>query len=437
MQVCDIAVIGGGPAGSTAAALLARRGYKVIALEKEHHPRFHIGESLLPMNLPLFERLGVTEKVRALGVYKPGADFEADNERGYNTFAFARALGDSPAHAYQVWREDFDRMLYEHARECGADAREGHEVTGVEQRGARDSQLEVRTDAGATYRIQARYVVDASGRDTFLSARRKLRRRNPEHQSAAIFGHFRGAVARAGADAGNISMYRFEHGWMWMIPLPQGVMSVGAVARPDYFKRRQGRTVEFLLETLRQNRALWQRLENAELVGNEVRVTGNYSYDSRRMGGPGWVLVGDAFAFLDPVFSSGVYLAMTSAENAAAVVDQALRAPRAEAALLRRLERRQRLGMARFAFFIYRFNGPVMRYLLANPSNALHMEQGVISMLAGDLFDTPRVLRAIGFFKCAYALLGLLQWRRWRDEHRYRLAQAQAEFSGGNTPLDR
>src|SRR5437763_73033 len=115
-EQCDVAVIGGGPAGSTAAALLARRGYRVIALEKAHHPRFHIGESLLPMNLPIFERLGVLEKVRALGVYKRGADFEADNEQGYNTFAFDRAIGNSPPHAYQVWRQDFDRMLFAHAR---------------------------------------------------------------------------------------------------------------------------------------------------------------------------------------------------------------------------------------------------------------------------------------------------------------------------------
>ncbi len=162
-------VIGGGPGGSTAAALLARRGYKVIALEKAHHPRFHIGESLLPMNLPVFERLGVLDKVRALGVFKPGADFEADNERGYNTYAFARAIGQSPPHAYQVWRQDFDKMLYDHARECGADAREGHEVVQVEQRGPRESWLDVKTDDGRRYRIQARYVVDASGRDALLS----------------------------------------------------------------------------------------------------------------------------------------------------------------------------------------------------------------------------------------------------------------------------
>src|SRR5271167_3344911 len=271
---CDVAVIGGGPAGSTAAALLARRGYKVIALEKARHPRFHIGESLLPMNLPLFERLGVLDKVRALGVFKAGADFEADNERGYNTFAFARAIGSSPPHAYQVWRQDFDRMLYQHARDCGADAREGHEVTAVEQSGPRESRLDVRTDDARSYRIQARYVVDASGRDTFLSARKKLRRKNREHQSAAIFGHFRGAIHREGEDAGNISIYRFEHGWMWMIPLPDDVMSVGAVCRPEYLKQRKGRTVEYLLDTLKQNPALWQRMQGATLIG-EVRVTGN------------------------------------------------------------------------------------------------------------------------------------------------------------------
>src|SRR5450432_4767085 len=169
VELCDVAVIGGGPAGSTAAAFVARRGYKVIAVEKEHHPRFHIGESLLPMNLPVFERLGVLDKVRALGIFKPGADFEADNERGYNTYAFSRAIGNSPPHAYQVWRQDFDKMLYENARECGADAREGHEVLKAEQTNSRDTRLEVRADDGSSYSIQARYLVDASGRDAFLS----------------------------------------------------------------------------------------------------------------------------------------------------------------------------------------------------------------------------------------------------------------------------
>lgn len=437
VEHCDVAVVGGGPGGSTAAALLARRGYRVVALEKAHHPRFHIGESLLPMNLPIFERIGVLDKVHALGVFKPGADFEADNARGYNTYAFARAIGSSPPHAYQVWRQDFDKMLYDHARECGADAREGQEVVKVEQLGSRETRLDVNADDGRRYTIQARYVVDASGRDALLSTKKKLRRKNAEHQSAAIFGHFRGAEQRAGEDAGNISIYRFDHGWMWMIPLPGGVMSVGAVCRPDYLKQRRGRTVEYLLDTLKLNPALWQRMSRAELIGNEVRVTGNYSYDSTQMGGPGWVLVGDAFAFLDPVFSSGVYLAMSGAEQAANVVDSALREPNREMALLRKLEKRQRTGMARFSFFIYRFNGPAMRQMFSEQHNIFQLEQGVISMLAGDLFDTPRVLSRLLLFKAAYALVGLRDWRRWRAEHRYRLAQARAQFSGGNTPVDK
>ena len=306
----------------------------------------------------------------------------------------------------------------------------------VEQKNARESLLEVRADDGRSYCIQARYVIDASGRDALLSSKHKLRRKNTRHQSAAIFGHFRGAELRPGEDAGNISIYRFDHGWMWMIPLPDGVMSIGAVCRPEYLKRRRGRTEEFLLETLYQSAGLKRRMERAELI-SEVHVTGNYSYDSTRMGGPGWVLVGDAFAFLDPVFSSGVYLAMSGAEQAAAVVDEALRTPKRETALLRKLERRQRAGMARFSFFIHRFNGPVLAQMFSAPRNDWQLEEGVISMLAGDLFDTPKVLRRLRLFKLVYAITGLRNWRRWRSEHKYRLAQARSEFTGGNTPLDK
>lgn len=435
-ETCDVAVIGGGPAGSTTATLLTRAGHKVILLEKAHHPRFHIGESLLPMSLPLFERLGVAEKVRALGVYKRGADFEANNARGYNTFGFDRALGRSPPHAYQVWRQDFDQMLFEHARGAGADAREGHEAVRIEQHGGGETCIDVETDEGLRYQIRTRYLVDASGRDAFLAAKKKLRRKNDEHQSAAIFGHFRGAAPRTGKDAGNISMYRFEHGWMWMIPLPDGVMSVGAVCRPDYLKQRKGRTAEFLLETLKRNAAMWRRMEGAELIDNKVRVTGNYSYDSRRMGGSGWILIGDAFAFLDPVFSTGVYLAMSTAEEAARLIDTVLRDPRNEAVLLRRLEKRVRKAMDRFSFFIYRFNNPVMKQMLGNPSNRLRIEQGVISMLAGDVLDTPMVLWRLQLFKLIYGTLGAFNWRRWRAENSYRRAQARSEFTGGDTPLD-
>jgi len=433
---CEVLVIGGGPAGSTAAILLSRLGRKVIVLEKARHPRFHIGESLLPMNLPLFERLGVLDKVRAMGVFKPGADFEADNARGYNSFSFRRAIGNSPPHAYQVWREDFDKMLFDQARASGADAREGHTVVAVEQVDARRSDIEVVTEDSRNYRITAQYVVDATGRDTFLSSKKRLRRKNNQHQSAAIFGHFRGAECRPGEDAGNISIYRFDHGWIWMIPLPNGVMSIGAVCRPAYLKKRKGKTVDFLLQTLKQNAGVSKRIEHAELIGDEVRVTGNYSYDSTRMGGPGWVMIGDAFAFLDPVFSSGVYLAMSGAEQAAKMVDTALREPRREAALLRKLEKRQRTGMARFAFFIYRFNSPIMGRIFRRPRNVWQIEQGVISMLAGDLFDSPKVVRALRAFKLVYAMTALRHFVRWRGEHRFRLEQARLQFTGGTTPVD-
>jgi flavin-dependent dehydrogenase len=155
------------------------------------------------------------------------------------------------------------------------------------------------------------------------------------------------------------------------------------------------------------------------------------------MGGPGWVMVGDAFAFLDPVFSSGVYLAMSGAEQAATVVDTALREPAREAKLLRNLERRQRQGMARFAFFIYRFNSPIMGRIFRQPRNVWQIEQGVISMLAGDLFDSPKVVRRLHAFKFVYALTAWRYFMRWRSEHRYRLAQARLQFTGGTTPVDR
>ncbi|HEX7341958.1 MAG TPA: NAD(P)/FAD-dependent oxidoreductase [Rhodanobacteraceae bacterium] len=428
-ETCDVLVIGGGPGGSTVATLLARAGLKVLQLEKVHHPRFHIGESLLPMNLPVFERLGVLEKVRAIATFKAGADFEADNERGYNTYAFARALGNSPPHSFQVWRADFDKMLFEHARESGTDTREGHEVLSVEHRSLREHLARVRTEDGREYTVTARYVLDASGRDALLATHKKIRRKNAVHQSAAIFGHFHDAVYRDGEDAGNISIYNFEHGWMWMIPLPNGVMSVGAVCRPDYLKTRRGRdSREFLRETLALCPALDERMRDATLIDDKAHVAGNYSYKSDTLGGPGWMLVGDAFAFLDPVFSSGVYLAMSGAERIADLTLAALADPATEAPAQRRLEKRIRTGMARLSFFIYRFNSPVMQDMFRHPRNTWKVEQGVISMLAGDVFDSRPVWWRLQLFRGIYAVYALRNWRRWRAENRYRRAQAKAVF---------
>ena len=430
----DVLVIGGGPAGSTAAIALARRGWKVTLLEKERHPRFHIGESLLPMNTPILERLGVLEQVRAIGVLKLGADFPSD-EGGYNTFKFERALDAKAGYAFQVKREEFDRILFEQARACGVDAREQARVTDVQFDGR---QARVRADCdGQVHEFRPRYLLDASGRDTFLGNTFKLKRRNPRHQSAALFSHFRGVELRPGEDAGNISIYRHPHGWMWLIPLRDGVMSMGVVCFPDYMKTRQGDSEGFLLRTLALNPEVARRMAGAQRVA-PVHATGNYAYECTRMSGPGWLMLGDAYAFVDPMFSSGVYLAMNSAEQGAEMVDAALREPAREAQLQRALARRLDGGLDEFKWFIYRFTSPTMRALFANPRNVVQVEQAIVAMLAGDVFDNRRVLWRLRVFRAIYAMSALSMlpqaWRAWRRRRRQLRENFRGETLQGGQP---
>lgn len=433
VEDCDVLVIGGGPAGSAASTFLARRGWRVAMLEKDAHPRFHIGESLLPMNMPILERLGAFDKVAAIGVRKSGADFPAD-EGGYNVFRFDRALDVRCDHAFQVRRSDFDRVLFDHAAECGVDARQGVRVTTVDPLPGGGSLVGATGPDGAC-RWRARYVVDASGRDAFIGGKRRIKRRNPRHQSAAVFSHFEGVERRGGEDAGNVSIYRHEHGWIWLIPLPDGVTSVGAVCYPDYMKTRRGDSEGFLMRTLQTVPEVARRMAGARRCA-DVHATGNYAYECTEMAGPGWVLVGDAYCFVDPMFSSGVFLAMHGAEKAADMVDAALREPAREAALQRALRRHIDAGTDEFKWFIYRFTSPAMRHLFANPKNVFQVENAVVAMLAGDVFDNPRVRRRLRVFRALYAVASLAMLPRSLRNGLRRRRQSRVGFSGDTLQAD-
>jgi flavin-dependent dehydrogenase len=409
---CDVLVIGGGPAGATTASMLAERGIRVVLLEKARHPRFHIGESLLPANLPLLDRLGVGGKVRAIGMEKWAAEFISPWDGRRQEFEFADSWDKSMPFAYQVRRSEFDEILIRRAAELGAEVIEGCRVTDVEFcADGRVTRVHALTESGIARSWRADFVVDASGRETLLGNRLQAKQRNKRHNSAALYAHFQGARRHAGKRAGNISIFWFDHGWFWFIPLADGATSVGAVVWPSYLKTRAKPVREFFLDTIALCPPLAGLLEEASLA-SEVEATGNYSYACDRTHGRNYLLVGDAYAFIDPVFSSGVMLAMQSGMAAAEAIAACRANPAGAARALRRFDRVIRHGPKQFSWFIYRVTNPTMRELFLGPRNVLRMKEALLSVLAGDIFGRTPIWGSLRSFKAIYYLISIMQWRR-------------------------
>ena len=445
----DVLIIGGGPAGSTAAALLAAQGHDVVLLEKEHHPRFHIGESLLPMNMPLFDRLDLRNEVEAIGITKHGAEFVSPWHEHTSRFLFGEAMDKSFPYAVHVRRSEFDELLFRNAAKRGARTFEGARVTHVEMKptDARPDRpiVKVKGEGGVETAWRPRFVIDASGRDTLLASQLDAKRRNRKHASAALFGHFTNAYRTPGRYEGSISLFWFDHGWFWYIPLRDGTTSVGAVAHPGYFKNRKTDLTTFFMETIARAPKLAERLKDATLT-HPATSTGNYAYDSTFCRGDRFAMIGDAYAFVDPMFSSGVFLAMNSAFEAVPAVEHWLAGETVQAEkAFRRLERVLKHGPKMFSWFIYRITSPAIRNIFMHPRNVWRMQEALLSILAGDLFrDTPVGPRMLAFKVIYYAnCLSILPqafktwvWRRRNVQNALQEDNAQPyTLTGGAAPL--
>lgn len=409
-QTRDIIVIGGGPAGTTAATLLAQKGWQVTLFEREIHPRFHIGESLLPMNLPIFEKLGVLDQVAAAGIQKNAAVFTSPSIKAKPTrFPFANALGESPPHAYQIERSKLDKILFDNSTSSGVQTLEQHEVMAVSLASDGAHQLKVRDADNNISAWHCRYVLDASGQQSLISKQQKWRIPNSRHTASAVFAHFSGIPLNQGDGSGDINVYWFDQGWMWFIPLGDELMSVGIVSSPDYLKTRKPSEslCDFLGNTVKKSFAAHKRFKNGMQLF-PAKALSNYSYTSSQRSGEGFTLIGDAHTFIDPIFSSGVYLAMSGAERVVPLVDHWLRGNRLRYAITRKRYEQAMTGAVKaFSWFIYRFTTPQMEYLFQNPRNILGVEQAVVSMLAGDVYKSNSVHLRLLVFKFIFFMAGI------------------------------
>jgi FADH2-dependent halogenase len=375
----DVAIIGGGPAGSTAATILAMNGRRVVVLEKDRFPRFHIGESLLPRSMGVLERIGVLEKIESAGfVKKFGAEIEAGCGRKSSRFYFKDGFRASGDHAFQVERAEFDRLLLDHARESGADVREGTAVRGVSF-----------TDHGARVEIpdgviEADYVLDCSGRGTLLASQLGIKEPYPGLNKFAVYAHYENVDRPQGVDGTLTRMVRAKDRWFWMIPLSPTKMSVGVVMDTSAFRELRASPEQVLKDSIAMLPVMRDRMARSERV-TPAHTCGDYSYRNTALHGRRWLLAGDAAGFIDPVFSSGIFLGMLGAEQAADALHTALDHPDRARPLFDRYQRRMRKVMKIYLTFVRGWYRQEFIETVLNPQNILQIVPAVNAVLAGNV----------------------------------------------------
>jgi flavin-dependent dehydrogenase len=323
----DAIIIGGGPAGSTAAAVLAAKGRRVVVLEKEKFPRYHIGESLLPYGYFTLQRIGVLDRMKASHfTRKHSVQFVGASGRASVPFYFSQQLQHEASATWQVLRSEFDQILLDNAREKGAQVIEEIAARELIQPGGAVTGVRAVTKDGETLEFRAPVTIDATGRDAFAVTRNGWKVRDPVLNKIAVWTYYKGAMRDPGIDEGATTVaYVPEKGWFWYIPLADDIVSVGVVAEKDYLYKETHELPAIFHREVKKNAWIEKHLAAGQQFG-PYRVTGEYSYRSRYCAADGLVLAGDAFGFLDPVFSSGVLLALRGGELAGDAVDAALQA---------------------------------------------------------------------------------------------------------------
>jgi flavin-dependent dehydrogenase len=379
----DVAIIGGGPAGSTAAALLARAGRRVIVFEREKFPRFHIGESLLPFSMKAFTRLGLHEKFLRAGFMKKfgGEIVGACSESG-TKFYFKDGYRSQTDHAYQVTRGDFDKVLLDHAAECGAEV---HEETSVDQVEFSNDEVELGIKCnGSFHSIRARYVIDASGRTSVLGRKFKIKKTYDHLQKLSIFAHYDGVWRAAGIDGTLTVLIRAIDRWFWLIPLTAERTSVGVVLDAEAFRNSKLRAEDFLEQALSEQPIIAKRMTDARRV-SQVYVEADFSYRSARLHGDRWLLAGDAAGFIDPIFSSGVFLAVFSSELCADILNEVLDHPRKARRLFAGYERAVNRAMDIYLRFVKAWYTKEFIEVFLAPRNILGLAPAVNAVLGGNV----------------------------------------------------